>query len=121
MKEISRFWPFLPDFSFFLDFSRFSSLFSDFSLVSSIFDNFSAVKGALCPPCPLAPILATPLEVDTMVQPWIKKLVGIPDTLTLIIAIFPVLANETQFRATDFKVVISLPTSSFNFGDLTRF
>ena len=51
MKEPSRFWSFLPDFSsfsrFFPDFFLFLPI---FFLIFPIFDYFFTIKGVLCPP-----------------------------------------------------------------------
>ena len=54
MKEPSRFWPFLPDFSSFSQFfPDFSSPFPNFPLFFLIFDIFFAVKAGTLPPSPL--------------------------------------------------------------------
>ena len=56
MKEPSRFLPFLPDF------------FPDTPLFFPIFDQFFAVGvGGVGGTLPLAPVLATPLQVDSPV------------------------------------------------------
>ena len=91
-------FPILTFSSRFFSFSRFSVIFPLFSPLFPDFDNFFAVKGATLPPCPYTGYATGSRCYATIME---KKIVGIPDTLTLIIAIIPVLANETQFRAID--------------------